>query len=77
METFPVKLPIELGQFIKLAGLTETGGQAAEAISSGAFSVNGNVETRRRHKLAEGDVVSATTLDGEVVALRVGSRERA
>ncbi|MDP9800236.1 ribosome-associated protein [Arcanobacterium wilhelmae] len=74
MDTFAVKLPIELGQFIKLAGLTETGGQAAEAISEGAFSVNGEVETRRRHKLAEGDVVSATTMDGQLVQIKVAAR---
>lgn len=71
MEEFEVRLPIQLGQFVKLAGLTETGGQANEAIADGAIFVNGSVETRRRHQLVAGDVVSAIAEDGSDIEIRV------
>ncbi len=48
---------IKLGQFIKLANLTETGGEAKEAIVQGDVEVNGEVETRRGRTLVLGDVV--------------------
>jgi len=48
---------IRLGQFLKLAGLVEDGAQARIAIQSGDVTVNGVVETRRGHHLADGDVV--------------------
>lgn len=48
-----------LDQFLKLSGLAVTGGQAKLMIQAGEVRVNGQVETRRRHKLATGDVVEA------------------
>ena len=48
---------IRLGQFLKLAGLVEDGAQARIAIQSGDVTVNGAIETRRGHHLADGDVV--------------------
>lgn len=48
---------IKLGQFIKLANLAETGGQAKELIMDGAVTVNGEVDTRRGKTLREGDLV--------------------
>lgn len=48
-----------LDQFLKLTGIAGTGGQAKVMIQSGEISVNGEVETRRRRKLAAGDVVEA------------------
>ncbi len=53
---------IRLDDFLKLAGAAATGGQAKLLIQAGEVTVNGEVETRRRHKLTPGDVVS---LDGE------------
>lgn len=38
---------IKLGQFIKLANLVETGGEAKEVITAGEVTVNGEVDTRR------------------------------
>ncbi|SDN17541.1 ribosome-associated protein [Actinomyces ruminicola] len=58
--TFPsvtVSGEIKLGQFLKLAGLVEDGAEARIAIQSGDVTVNGEVETRRGHRLADGDVV--------------------
>lgn len=53
---------IQLQQFLKLAGLSMTGGDAKNAILSGHVTVNGVVCTQRGKKLSNGDVV---TIDGE------------
>jgi ribosome-associated protein len=49
--------PLCLDQFLKLAGIAGTGGQAKLLIQGGEVHVNGAVETRRRKKLAATDVV--------------------
>ena len=49
--------PLCLDQFLKLIGIADTGGQAKMMIQGGEISVNGEVETRRRRKLAAGEVV--------------------
>lgn len=46
-----------LDQFLKLSSIAETGGHAKVMIQSGEVRVNGDVETRRRRKLAPDDVV--------------------
>ncbi len=48
---------IKLGQFIKLANLVATGGEAKELISDGQVTVNGEVDARRGRTLRAGDVV--------------------
>lgn len=50
--------PIRLGQFLKLAGLAEDGGQAKAMLEAGAVMVNGRAETRRGAQLRAGDVVA-------------------
>ncbi|MGJ4177749.1 RNA-binding S4 domain-containing protein [Corynebacterium macclintockiae] len=60
---------IKLGQFIKLANLVETGGEAKEAIAAGAVQVNGEVDTRRGKTLRPGDEVSLVDAEtGDVLA---------
>lgn len=49
---------IRLGQFLKLAGLVDTGADAKDAVAFGAVSVNGETETRRGRQLVVGDVVA-------------------
>ncbi|KKW65485.1 RNA-binding S4 domain-containing protein [Mycolicibacterium elephantis] len=49
---------IRLGQFLKLAGLIESGADAKGVIANGLVSVNGEVERRRGRKLQVGDEVS-------------------
>jgi ribosome-associated protein len=49
---------IRLGQFLKLANLVESGGEAKPLIADGAVTVNGEVETRRGRQLVAGDVVA-------------------
>lgn len=51
-------IPIELAQFLKFAGLTESGGEAKQAIANGTVLVNGMVETRKGRKLNFGDEVA-------------------
>ncbi len=46
-----------LDQYLKLHGIAETGGQAKLLIQAGEVKLNGIVETRRRKKLAAGDVI--------------------
>lgn len=48
---------IRLDDFLKVAGLVGTGGEAKVRIQSGEVTVNGVVETRRRKQLAIGDVI--------------------
>lgn len=48
---------IRLGQFMKFAGLLESGGDVKEAIIDGFVTVNGEVERRRGRQLQSGDVV--------------------
>lgn len=56
-EPSPPSDELRLDQFLKLRGLTGTGGQAKLLIQGGEVKVNGEVETRRRRKLSGGDVV--------------------
>ena len=49
---------IRLGQFLKFAGLLDSGGDAKEFIIDGYVSVNGEEERRRGRQLHDGDVVT-------------------
>ena len=49
---------IRLGQFLKFAGLLDSGGDVKEAIIDGFVTVNGEVDRRRGRQLGLGDVVS-------------------
>ncbi len=48
---------IRLGQFLQVAGLVDSGGEAKEAIRAGEVRVNGEVDERRGRQLQVGDVV--------------------
>ncbi|MCL1870156.1 MAG: RNA-binding S4 domain-containing protein [Promicromonosporaceae bacterium] len=60
---------IRLGQFLKLAGLADTGNEARDLIADGEVQVNGEVETRRGRQLAKGDVVAVARPGGEQAAV--------
>ena len=49
---------IKLDALLKFAAVTETGGEAKEAIQAGEVKVNGEVCTMRGKKLRPGDVVA-------------------
>lgn len=59
---------IRLGQFLKLAGVVETGGEGKLRIQEGEAKVNGQVETRRGRQLVPGDLVEFA---GEVLEVVV------
>ncbi|WP_434318554.1 RNA-binding S4 domain-containing protein [Leifsonia sp. P73] len=48
---------IRLGQFLKFAGLLDSGGNVKEAIIDGYVTVNGEVDRRRGRQLRLGDIV--------------------
>jgi ribosome-associated protein len=57
---------IRLGQFLKLADLIDTGGEAKVLIASGDVSVNGQVDVRRGRQLTPGDVVAVRGREARV-----------
>ncbi len=50
--------PVELYKILKFEGLVSTGGEAKLLIGDGQVNVNGEVETRRRRKMLNGDIIS-------------------
>ncbi|ONI63690.1 RNA-binding protein [Leifsonia sp. ALI-44-B] len=48
---------IRLGQFLKFAGLLDSGGNVKEVIADGLVTVNGEIDRRRGRQLAIGDIV--------------------
>lgn len=58
---------IRLGQFLKFAGLLDSGGDAKEVIIDGFVKVNGEVDRRRGRQLRDGDLV---TFEGRTVRVR-------
>ncbi len=57
---------IELNRLLKFQNMAESGGQANMFISEGEVIVNGEVETRKRKKLRENDVVE---FNGETIKI--------
>ncbi|WDQ15672.1 RNA-binding S4 domain-containing protein [Rhodopirellula sp. P2] len=69
----PANTPIpmvRLDDFLKREGLVGTGGEAKVLIQAGEVIVNGEVDTRRRKQLHDGDVV---TFNGEDFPVDVAS----
>lgn len=48
---------VELYKILKFEGLSESGGNAKQAIADGLVCVNGEVETRKRKKIRAGDQI--------------------
>lgn len=48
---------VELYKILKFEGLSDSGGNAKQAIADGLVSVNGDVETRKRKKIRAGDQI--------------------
>lgn len=59
---------IRLGQFLKLAGLIDSGSDAKSVIAEGLVTVNGIVEHRRGRQLSVGDRVAHAGRDARVSA---------
>ncbi|MDA2890889.1 RNA-binding S4 domain-containing protein [Mycolicibacterium sp. BiH015] len=58
---------IRLGQFLKLAGLIDSGADAKSVIADGQVTVNAEVEVRRGRQLRPGDVVELSGHSARVV----------
>ena len=54
---------IQLDQFLKWTNVVGSGGEAKMLIQSGQVLVDGQVETRRSHKLTPGTIVELTNGD--------------
>ncbi len=50
--------PTELYKILKFEGLASSGAEAKIVISNGLVTVNGNVETQKRKKIVNGDVIT-------------------
>ncbi len=59
---------IELYKVLKLEGLCSSGGEAKLLIADGQVSVNGEVETRKRKKIVDGDLIQFA--DSKISILR-------
>lgn len=59
---------IRLGQFLKLAGLADTGADARVLLNLGEVEVNGDAESRRGRQLRPGDIVAVGETTVRVVA---------
>jgi ribosome-associated protein len=53
----PGKEHLELVDFIKIAGLAQTGGMAGQLIKQGNITLNGEIETQKRKKLQNNDII--------------------
>ena len=62
--------PVELYKILKFEGLVTTGGEAKILIGDGEVTVNGEIETRRRKKIAGGDVIE---FRGEILQMQLVS----
>jgi len=51
------RTPVELFKILKFEGLAGSGAEAKAVIAEGQVSVNGRVETQKRKKIVEGDVI--------------------
>ncbi len=58
---------IELNQLLKLMQLVQSGGHAKLVIEDGLVIVNGEVESRKRKKMRDGDVAE---MDGQRIVVR-------
>ncbi|WP_040159085.1 RNA-binding S4 domain-containing protein [Nigerium massiliense] len=74
IETIEVSGTIRLGQFLKLAGLAESGAQARDVIAEGDVEVDGSIETRRGRQLHGGEVVTVHS-ESEELRVRVAVAE--
>ena len=60
--------PVELYKILKFEGLVSTGGEAKLLLGDGQVTVHGEIETRRRKKMVDGDVIE---FQGETLQLQL------
>lgn len=58
MQTIEInKEPVELFKLLKFEGMVGSGGESKFVISEGLVLVNGKIETQKRKKIVNGDVI--------------------
>lgn len=68
MKQIPIETEyIKLDQFLKLAGIVQTGGQAKMLISEGSIIVNNEVVLQRGKKIRKDDIIKIKDYDSFVV----------
>lgn len=65
-ETISVRVPIRLGQFLKVAGVVDSGADAHDLIADGDVEVDGALETQRGRQLRGGEEVTIVTDTHEI-----------
>ena len=60
---------ITLGQFLKLADIIRSGGEAKFYLQEHKVVINGEVDQRRGRKLYPGDVVEAKKVTYEIISV--------
>jgi ribosome-associated protein len=65
---------VELYKILKFEGLADSGGMAKQVIADGQVSVNGEVETKKRKKIAAGDKIEYSGQSIEVVGKKGKSK---
>jgi ribosome-associated protein len=66
-QVFITKQPVELYKVLKFEGIAHSGAQAKLFIDDGRVTVNGEVETRRRRKIVDGDTVRLSGVRLDIV----------
>lgn len=65
--------PVELYKILKFEGLLPSGGEAKAAVAEGQVKVNGVVETQKRKKIVNGDIIEYGTEKLRIVLDEVGT----
>jgi ribosome-associated protein len=65
--------PIELCKLLKIANMVSGGGEAKIVISEGYVYLNGEIETQKRKKVYQGDIVE---FNGELFAVTVNATKQ-
>jgi S4 domain protein YaaA len=64
MQNIPITSEfITLGQFLKLAGLVDSGGEVKTYLAETSIQINGEHDNRRGRKLFPGDIVTVENGD--------------
>ena len=66
-EVIITREPVELYKILKFEGMVSSGGEAKSVIAEGMVLVNGEVETRKRKKIVDGDTIG---FNSEVIQIR-------
>lgn len=64
--------PVELFKILKFEGLVSSGAEAKLIIDDGQVKVNGAIETRRRRKIMDQDLIEVSDLRLKVTVNRGG-----